>query len=239
MPLDPNAPEAKALKAAICAGDIETLRAILKANPHFARIRIGQLPSGIRTPLHILADYPGHLPHRIQTARLLIEYGADVNAPFEGPLHSETPLHWAASCNDVVLITTLLDAGADIEAPGGVIGGGTPLADARAFLQIDAAHELIRHGASVRLQDAATLGLLDRVRSFYDSDEPSREETNAAFWNACHGGQLATARFLYEKGADVNAMPSWEELTPLEAAQRSEAGDVVDWLEKIRCAAKP
>jgi len=33
------------------------------------------------------------------------------------------------------VLEVLLDAGADIEATGGVIGNGTPLADARAFGQ--------------------------------------------------------------------------------------------------------
>ncbi|KAI0186511.1 ankyrin [Astrocystis sublimbata] len=262
MSLHPENPKANALKVAICAGDTEALRAMLEATPDLAQIRIGHFQTGIRTPLHILTDYPGHLPHRVQTARLLIEYGADINVAFEGPQHSETPLHWAASCNDVDLIGTLLDAGADIEAPGGVIGGGSPLADARAFLQIEAAHELIRRGASVGLQDASTLGLLDRVRAFYESDpsyhersvsrnvaaeknrsrsksdRPSQEETDGAFWNACHGGQLGTAKFLFEHGANINAVPSWEPITPLEAAQRSEAQGVVDWLNNTECTSQ-
>ena len=42
-------------------------------------------------------------------------------------------------CDDVELIDMLLDAGADIDAPGAVIGGGTPLADAVAFGQWQAA----------------------------------------------------------------------------------------------------
>ena len=37
----------------------------------------------------------------------------------------ETPLHWAASCDDVAVLDALLDAGADIHAPGAVIGGGS------------------------------------------------------------------------------------------------------------------
>ena len=60
--------------------------------------------------------------------------GADVNARFTGP-HTETPLHWAASSDDVEALDALLDAGADIEGDGAVIGGGTPIADAVAFGQ--------------------------------------------------------------------------------------------------------
>ncbi len=62
----------------------------------------------------------------------LIAHGAEVNAAFIGG-HSETPLHWAASSDDASALNALLDHGAQIEAGGGVIGGGTPLADAVAF----------------------------------------------------------------------------------------------------------
>jgi len=35
---------------------------------------------------------------------------------------TETLLHWAASSDDVAVLEALLDAGADIESPGSVIG---------------------------------------------------------------------------------------------------------------------
>jgi ankyrin repeat protein len=40
----------------------------------------------------------------------------------------ETPLHWAASNDDVELVDALLDHGAGVEAPGSVIGGLGPIA---------------------------------------------------------------------------------------------------------------
>ena len=42
-------------------------------------------------------------------------------------------LHWAASSDDLAVLDALLDAGADIEAPGAVLGGGSALADACGF----------------------------------------------------------------------------------------------------------
>lgn len=85
-----------------------------------------------RTLLHNVTDWPGHFRNGAATVALLIAAGADVNARFAGP-HTETPLRWAASSDDVEVLDALLDAGADIEAPGAVIGGGSPLRDATAF----------------------------------------------------------------------------------------------------------
>lgn len=46
--------------------------------------------------------------------------------------------------------TSLLDAGADIDAPGAVIAGGTPMADATAFGQWPATRLLLERGAKPR-----------------------------------------------------------------------------------------
>lgn len=88
-----------------------------------------------RSLLHIATDWPGHFPASVQTVRALIAAGAEVDARFVGcrMQSAETPLHWAASTGDLDVLDALLDAGADIEAPGAIIGGGTPLADAVAF----------------------------------------------------------------------------------------------------------
>jgi ankyrin repeat protein len=49
-------------------------------------------------------------------------------------------------------------------------------------------------------------------------------------WGACHGGQLSAAQFLLDHGAELNWVPGWENLTPLDAATRSGATDVIGWL---------
>ncbi|MBA3529146.1 MAG: ankyrin repeat domain-containing protein [Propionibacteriaceae bacterium] len=79
------------------------------------------------------------------TVAALLDAGAEVDARFTGP-HNETPLPWAAISDDVEVLDVLLDAGADIEASGAVIAGGTPLDDAVAFGQWQAARRLFERG---------------------------------------------------------------------------------------------
>jgi len=185
-----------------------------------------------RTLLHVVTDWPGHYPNGPATVAALVEAGADVNARFTGP-HTETPLHWAASSDDVAVLDALLDAGAEIDAPGAVIGGGTPLDDATAFAQWQAARRLVERGAHTTLWHAATLGLLDQLHaSFTGPDRPYPEEVGDVFWGACHGGQLRAAQFLLEQCAGLDWIPGWENLTPLDAAVRSGAHDVIAWLRE-------
>ena len=47
----------------------------------------------------------------------------DPNAPMTGGGHAETPLHWAASRDDLDVADALLDAGADLERPSSCSGG--------------------------------------------------------------------------------------------------------------------
>ena len=230
--IDTEDPLAVAVVEAIHAGDTAALKRLLAANPALATTRLGDddREGMSRTLLHVATDWPGHFPGVAATIATLVEAGADVNARFRGP-HAETPLHWAASSDDVEALDALLDAGADIEADGGVIGGGTPLADARAFGQWQAAHRLVERGARTTLVDAATLGLMDRLQTSFQSDaKPSPDEISHAFWGACHGAQQRAAEYLVDRGADVNWIPPWEELTPLDAAERSGAAELVGWL---------
>ena len=188
-----------------------------------------------RSLLHVATDWPGHFPNGAATVAALVEAGADVNARFSGP-HTETPLHWAASSDDVDVLDALLDAGADIEAPGAVIGGGAPMADAAAFGQWKAARRLVERGAATSLWEAAALGLMDRVEGYYASDEPpSTEGTTEAFWCACHGGQHRAAEYLLARGADINWV-GYDDLTPPDAAARSNADTLEAWL---RTGARP
>jgi ankyrin repeat protein len=202
---------------AVKAGGVEALRAELAADPSLAHAR----PDGHRTLLHVLTDWPGHLPRATETLAALVEAGADVNARTDGDT-GETPLHWAASADDVALIDGLLDAGADIEATGAVIGGGTALDDAWAFGQWDAARRLVERGARPTLLAAAALGLPLTA----DGD------VTEAFWAACHGGQREAAEALLARGADPRWV-GWDDLTPEQAARREGAIELADWVAQL------
>jgi ankyrin repeat protein len=184
-----------------------------------------------RSLLHVVTDWPGHFPGCADTIRSLVAAGADVNARFTGP-HTETPLHWAASADDVEAVDALLDAGADIEAPGAVIAGGTPLTDAVAFAQWQTARRLVARGASVRFPEAAALGMLAEVEAAFVGATPAQDEVDLAFWYACHGGQRETAEYLIERSANVNWLPTWENRTPLDAARRNDFPALVEWLRQ-------
>ena len=232
MTIDPADPLAVAVVEAIQTGDQERLARLLATHPGLATARLGddRLGGTTRTLLHAATDWPGHFPNGPATVALLVEAGAEVNARFGGANHDETPLHWAASSDDVEVLDALVDLGADIEAPGAVIAGGTPLTDARAFGQWRAAHRLVERGARTTIDDAATLGLQDRLEGYFAGTAPAPDEVSRAFWGACHGGQRRCAEYLLERGADPNWVPPWEPLTPLDAAARSGADELVGWL---------
>jgi uncharacterized protein len=229
-------PRAKAAVAAIHTGDISSLRRLLVAHPELATAQLGETPPrGMsRTLLHVATDWPGHFPDVTVTIQVLVEAGADVNARFSGP-HTETPLHWAASSNDLAALDALLDAGADLEAPGSVLGGGPPLSDATGFAQWAAAHRLVARGAHTTIGDAAALGLHARLEEYFASGHPAptSADVTRAFWGACHGGQRETAEYLLARGAELNWLPSWEDVTPLDAAERSGATAVAAWLRSL------
>ncbi|MBX3412064.1 MAG: ankyrin repeat domain-containing protein [Pirellulales bacterium] len=232
-----SSPDEAVLAAAVAAiqsGSVVDLERLLAAQPALATARLEACTgendrSASKTLLHVATDWSGHFPHASETVRTLVRAGADVNARFVGH-HRETPLHWAASCDDVDLLDTLIELGADLEADGGVIANGTPLANAVAFGQWRAANRLIEHGATATLWQAAGLGLVDRVASFFTDDSlPHPEAVTNAFWCACHGGQQEAAKYLLEHDADLNWI-GHDQLTPLDAAQRSKKPELAAWL---------
>lgn len=212
-------PVAVALGHAIRAGDTGALHRLLAEDPGRASVRVRGRGGVTRTPLHLATDWPGYFPHGPAVVGLLLDAGADPDAPVNGSGHAETPLHWAASSDDVDVAAVLIDRGANVDAPGASIAGGGPLDDAVGYGCWHVARLLVERGARVGLWHAAALGLLDRVEAYLDTPPPpTPEQLGEAFWQACHGGQRRMAEFLLARGADPNATPGYTDRSPLDVA---------------------
>ena len=220
---------------AIHAGDVARVRELVAENPNLAASRIVDDKGGSGTSLHAVTDWPGYFPNGPEIVSILIGAGADPNIAVEGSWHAETPLHWAASSDDVDVARALIDGGADIEATGASLGGGTPLDDAVGYGCWQVARLLVARGASVDLGQAAALGITKRVEECLATNPPSPQELADAFWGACHGGQRRIAELLLSLGADINGVPSWGgDSTPLDAADSQDTGReaLVTWLRE-------
>jgi ankyrin repeat protein len=229
-------PVAQALVAAIHAGDLGALTGLLHDHPGLAAARLVDDKGGSGTPLHAAADWPGFFPQGPAVVAMLIEAGADPSAPVERSWHQETPLHWAASSDDVEVARALIDGGADIEATGASIAGGAPLDDAVGYGCWQVARLLVERGARVdRLWQAAALGMWSRVEELLAASPPSNQQLTDAFWLACSGGQRRMAEYLLALGAELNGTPSWGESTPLDAADGLDTGReaLVGWLRSL------
>jgi len=144
--------------------------------------------------------------------------------------YDKAPLHWAAEKNNDRLAKVLLAAGADISAE--TTWGSTPLQWAANMGSRQVADLLLENGAASQLNmwAAAGLGMLDVVQSFFLSPgklKPNAGQTRSrkladgqwgrtpppesytelvseAFYIAARNGHLEVAKFLLEKGADIN-----------------------------------
>ena len=236
-------PLAIQLTSVIHGGDLESLRSLLAERPELASVRmIGchGVGGGWRTPLHTATDWPGYFPAAPTAVALLLEAGADVNADTGGD-RPETPLHWAASTDDVDVAAVLIDGGADLETPGGSIG--TQLDNAIGYSCWHVARLLVASGARVdKLWHAAALGMVDRVEQLLAEGPASPDELSQAFWHACDAGQRRTAEYLLAQGADLNWVPEYAQGTPLDAASSlgTRQDNVVGWLrERGATSARP
>lgn len=219
-------PVAEAADRAIREGDLEALRLLLREHPGLAASRIVDEKGVSGSLLHTVAGWPGFFPNGAAVVRLLIgagaePNGADPNARIEGvSYHTETPLHWAASSDDLDVADALIQGGADIDASGGSIG--SPLENAVGYACWQVAHRLVWAGAKVtNLWTAAALGLMSRIEELFAADPgPTAEEINHAFNQACCGGQPRAAAYLLARGADPQWTPDYaEDRTTANAAE--------------------
>lgn len=233
-------PVAVELTVAIHGGDLDVLRRLLAERPELASVHmIGRkgIEGGWRTPLHAATDWPGYFPAAPDAVALLLHAGADPNDDCGGD-QPETPLHWAASTDDVDVAVGLIDSGADLDTPGGSIG--TPLDNAIGYGCWHVARLLVASGARIdKLWHAAALGLVARMEQLLEQRPHTSDEVSQAFWHACDGGQRRAAEYLLALGADLNWVPEYAEGTPLDAALSlgTRQENVIAWLRERGAAA--
>jgi hypothetical protein len=229
--LPEDSPTAVELLMAVRGGDVDLVRRLLSDNSDLARARF-QARGGTRTVLHVVTDWPGYFPGGPDIVKLLLDAGADPNAGTT-PAPSETPLHWAASSDDVDVAVALIDGGADLETPGGSIG--TPLDNAVGYSCWHVARLLVMRGARVeKVWHAGALGMLDRLDTML-APEIDPEQISQGFWHACAAGQRRAAERLLSAGADLNWEPDYAQGTALDAATGlgTQRENVIEWLRSI------
>jgi len=227
-----DAPTVVELRTAVHDGDVDLVERLLSANPDLAGARfVARGRSG--TALHFVTDWPGYFPNGPAIVHLLIDAGGDPNAASSGPGKPETPLHYAASTDDVDVAAALLDRGADLETPDGSIG--TPLDNAVGYGCWHVARLLATRGARIeKIWHAAALGTLDDLEALL-AREPDREEISKGFWHACGAGERRSAERLLRAGAELDWVPDYAEGTALDAATGlgTQRENVIEWLRSI------
>lgn len=252
--------------AAIDAGDVTRLQALLQQHPGLARTRgyLGDLyplpDQQGATLLHLLAgSVRARLPDNVaELARTLMAAGADANAKtssgqsmLELVVVSEQ-LEW--SDGRQLLIALLLSHGAQStptmywQALVGRLGWEPWGPD-----HFDLARELYDAGLPLDLPFAAALGMLDEMQSYFvadgtllpsantqyrpnGGDERSEQQIlNEALGYAAFAGQIEAARFLLQRGAQINAQPVGhyddnKGQTPLHRAVDYNNHEMVDFL---------
>ena len=223
-------PVAAELTLAIQGSDLDALHLLIAPRPDLASARMLGSKGGWSTPLHTCAGWPGYYPNAPAAVVLLVQAGADPNDNTGGD-HPETPLHWAASSDDVEVAAALIDGGANLETPDGSIG--TPLDNAIGYCCWNVSRPLVDLVAIIaKPWHAAALGMLDHLEALL-GDHPDPSTVSQAFWLACAGAQRRAAEYLLGRGADLNWIPDYAGGTPLDAATGGDGTrreNVINWL---------
>jgi uncharacterized protein len=232
------------LLLAVRGGDLAGIGRLLAGHPELATARLSGRRGGSSTSLHLVADWPGYFPKGPEAVRLLLDAGADPNAlttardalaPGPG---SETPLHYAASNDDVDVAEALIYGGADLNTPDGSIG--TPMENAVGYGCWHVARLLVASGARVdKVWVAAAMGMHGRLDELLGS-APDSESLSQAFWHACGAGQRRTAEYLLGRGADLSWEPDYADGTALDAAigTGTRQENVIKWLRDLGAHSK-
>jgi len=218
--------------AAIKAGDLDRFKELVRQDPSLATTRS---TTSHPTLLQCLVLQGGEPPNQIEMAKVLIDAGAELNAPFSA----------CGSCDNVEAAALLVYCGAAIDGNG----GWSPLEEALYWNSRRVVDLLLERGASIHnLRTAAGLGRTDLIERFFNVDGSLKHEAgkinwpwgdletieksnhdregkqkliatvyswsndrqsivNNAFVYSCMHGHIEAAKLLLRKGAEVNANP--------------------------------
>jgi ankyrin repeat protein len=206
---------------AIVSGDAATLRKLLRAYPGLVHARSTR--DHRSTLLHYVSangveDFRQKTPNNIiEITKILLDAGAEVNAESDAYGGQSTALGLAATSVhpeqagvQIALLEALLEYGADINRTGLTGNRHAAVKGCLANGQGRAAVFFANHGAVMDLEEAAGVGRLDLVKSFFDEEgelKPgaTREQMESGFLYACGYGRSEVVRFLLDKGVD----PGW------------------------------
>jgi len=216
---------------AIIAGDITTLKRLLRENSELIRARSTREHRA--TLLHYVGanaveGYRQKTPkNAVKIAEVLLKAGAEVDADLDyGPMRKRYPERTgsttlgmvATSCHPAVagvqipLLDILLKYGASVD---GIPGGWNPLIAALHNGRGEAAAHLAKRGARLDLEGAAGVGRLEAVKSFFNKDgnlkaNATKTQMESGLMWACEYGRASVVDFLLEKGVNVGAQPHGE-----------------------------
>ncbi len=223
---------------AVVAGDVSTLRTMLREDPDLIRARSKRRHHA--TLLHYVAANgieggrqrtPGNA---VEVAKVLLDVGAEVDALADMYDNQCTTMSMLVSSSppaeaglQTALAETLLDYGAALDGPGSEWTSAIQTALAFGFLKT--AEALARRGSRVDdLPVAAGLGRLeDAARLLPAADGPSR---HAALALAAQHGHADVVRLLLDAGEDPNRYNPdghHSHSTPLHQAVWAEKSEVV------------
>jgi ankyrin repeat protein len=203
---------------AIVHGDTSRLSVLLAQHPRLVHERSTREHRS--TLLHYVSangveDFRQKTPPNIVAiAEMLIDAGADVDAASEAYGGGSTTLglvatsvHPEAAGVQIALLEALLARGAKIEQPGLAGNGHSIVLGCLANGQGAAARFFADRGATLNLEEAAGVGRVDVVKTFFDSEGhllpgATQKQMESGFLYACGYGAAEAAAFLLARGVD-------------------------------------
>ncbi|KAJ3524636.1 hypothetical protein NM208_g11983 [Fusarium decemcellulare] len=171
---------------------------------------------------HTLLDGCNYDMEKVRMCKILIDYGADANAPSGEGSPIQLAVAWGDLPTEMEMIEVLVDAGADVNAPA---TEGFPMTTLQKAIKGRHCQEivpwLLRKGADIHapafwkggmtaLQAAAEAGIVGLVNEFISSGAdvsalPARERGATALQFAAMKGDIKVVKTLLENGANINA----------------------------------